>query len=149
MRSDYKQAFNPSENTPFNPIRLRIKIISARQLPKSPSRKKNEICSPVVKLYVRGFVCDKASQSTHVISGNGFNPCWNCDVQFNIFMPEIAVLLFTISDSVTTIGSKVIAYYSIPISCIRTGYRIVPLFSSLGKQIPMSDLFCKFSIEHL
>lgn len=55
MRSNYNQAFNPVENSPFNPINLQIKIISARQLPKSNFRKKNEICSSFVKVSCSRF----------------------------------------------------------------------------------------------
>lgn len=102
----------------------------------------------MLRFLVQGFICDKASKSTHVVSGNGFNPIWNHTVHLTIYMPEVAVLLFTVSDSVVTLGSKVIAYYSIPISCIRTGYRVVPLScSSTGKNLPMTDLFFSFSIS--
>lgn len=72
--------------------------------------------------------------------------------------PENAVLLFLVYyeyDSLTgliqytKVSKMKAAYYSIPISCIRQGYRFVPLYNVDGSKSPLSDLFCNISIKHL
>ena len=146
MLHDYKYTFNPTIPNAYHPIQLNIKVISGRQLPKIPNRKKGECASPQVEISISGFNCDQGKQVTNTISNNGFNPIWDYTCKFTINMPELATLLLVVKDtSAPTLASKsVLAYHSIPVSCIQSGYRIVPLFQS-GKQIPLADLFCNFS----
>lgn len=153
MLHDFRKPFDPAEfpnDSSRPPIKLKIEILSARQLPKS-SRKKGDIVNPFVTASIVGMTCDSKSKSTKVVKANGFNPYWGKTVEFDIYMPEMATLLFLIYDEDTFAslhGRFKIAYYSIPVTCIKEGYRIMELFDETGKKCPMSDLFCRFQFSH-
>ena len=112
--------------------------------------------NPYVTAIIRGFKVDTSSDSTMKVKGNGFNPHWNRHMEFNIYYPENAVLLFIIyheSDGIKGIlsknatGKKKLAYYSLPVGCIKEGYRWMELLNEDGIKAPMADLLCRFSIE--
>ena len=80
-------------------------------------------------------------------------------MEFDIKFPEMAVLVIIVyhepdglKSFLTGAGgsSKIrLAYYSLPVSCIRQGYRIMELYNEIGMRSPMSDLFCRFKIDFL
>jgi phosphatidylinositol phospholipase C, delta len=135
--------------SPPSPISLSVEILSARQLPKS-KRKKGELVNPFVKISVQGHADDAQAQTTHTIRSNGFNPFWGKKMQFTVKFPELAVLLILVYDDDTFAswnGRQKIAYYSLPIGCIKQGYRVLELYNEDGKKSMMSDLLCRFNIS--
>ena len=110
---------------------------------------------------IRGFKVDTITVNTQKVKGNGFNPLWNRTFEFDIYFPENAVLLFVIYHEIDGIkqilagpsglqsGKVKLAYYSLPIACLKQGYRVMDLLDEDGHKAPMTDLLCKFKIEHL
>jgi phosphatidylinositol phospholipase C delta len=72
--------------------------------------------------------------STAVVNNNGFFPIWNSEkFVFTVENGAVAMLLIQVFDKdIGTVASKdeLIASSSIPISCLRTGYRSVQLFDA-------------------
>lgn len=177
MLHDYNSTFDEDTATPINPIRLNLEVISAHQLTNGSKSDVINISfflcyyfeifnisfsqsiNPSVTVSIRGFKVDTKSLCTSKVKGNGFNPSWCKKMEFDIMFPENAVLLFLIYSELDTfkgilkngvVESKTkIAYYALPISCIRPGYRTMELYAMDGSRIPMADLFCRFTITHL
>ena len=61
---------------------------------------------------------------------NGLNPVWNNADAFEVDVkkPSVALLMFTVWDSE---AGDFIAGSTLPVSCLRPGYRSVALFDSL------------------
>lgn len=72
------------------------------------------------------------TQQTAPANNNGLNPIWkdgsNNEFEFCVKRPSVAMVMFTVWDSVT---GDFIAGSAVPINCIRGGYRSVALFDSL------------------
>jgi hypothetical protein len=90
------------------------------------------------------------SALTLVTTATGFNPSWQERFEFTIHMKEQAVFLLMFYDTdpfASVSGRTKLAYYSIPVRCIRAGYRFLPLRDpgTVGaKPIPLCDALCKF-----
>jgi len=141
---DEKSGFNA--NTKIKPAKtLIITIISGWQLPKVQGKEENqsgEIIDPYVKIKLRGAPVDEGkSQKTKVVKNNGFNPVWNAEFKFPICYPELAVLLFSVSDADVISSDDFIGQYAIPILNIREGYRSVPLKDARGSTYEKASLF--------
>ena len=149
LSTSQKYAFNVTNYVPNYPIKLQITVYSARNLPKP---KNKELSNPFVKLIISGTELDCNAQQTNVIRANSFNPVWQKTYTFSISMPELAVLSIIICDTPDSIIplplqlDNVLCYFALPVACINTGYRIVPLYAE-GKELQLSDLFCKFTID--
>lgn len=51
----------------------------------------------------------------------GFNPSWNENFQFDVYVPELAVVRFVIEDHDSTSDNEFIAQYTIPFSSLNMG----------------------------
>lgn len=51
----------------------------------------------------------------------GFNPSWNENFQFDVYVPELAVVRFVIEDYDSTSNNEFIAQYTIPLSSLNMG----------------------------
>lgn len=51
----------------------------------------------------------------------GFNPSWNENFQFDVYVPELAVVRFVIEDHDTTSDNEFIGQYTIPFSSLNMG----------------------------
>ena len=80
---------------------------------------------------------------TKTIIDNGFNPFFeNFKCEFSFHCPELAFVIFQVWDF-DKVGSKTkLGWYSIPVQCIRQGYRIIPLKNDSLEIIQSSSLFC-------
>ncbi|CAM9582267.1 unnamed protein product [Ectocarpus sp. 12 AP-2014] len=142
--------FHP-EHGPFPPggITLTVKVVSGRQLPKPGGAQQGEIIDPYVVVSVHGLPSDcKKAKSTKVIQDNGFNPIWNETSTFEITMPEVALLMFTVMDKDVN-KDDFIAQTVLPVKNVRKGYRSLRLYSSSGTQhgdFEHSSLLCRFAI---
>uniref|UniRef100_A0A667ZS93 Phosphoinositide phospholipase C n=1 Tax=Myripristis murdjan TaxID=586833 RepID=A0A667ZS93_9TELE len=130
-----KPSFLRDGATEFDPITLtrgpwllspRRHIISAQQLPKV-NKKKSSIVDPLVK--------------TEPIENNGFNPSWNQSFQFEVYVPELALVRFVIEDYDSTSDNEFIAQYTLPFNSLQMGYRHVPLLNKNGDPLPAAGLF--------
>ncbi|XP_077997478.1 1-phosphatidylinositol 4,5-bisphosphate phosphodiesterase delta-1-like [Glandiceps talaboti] len=145
-----KPAFLTSPKTEFDPENpgnesrclLKIQVISGQQFPKISS----EIIDPYVKVYIVGAPCDWNEAKTAVVKDNGFNPTWNETLEFDIKVPELAMVRFLVRDYEKIGTNEFIGQYSIPMTSMQQGYHHLPLLSKVGeKQIP-ACLFVNVSI---
>uniref|UniRef100_A0A4W6DC17 Phosphoinositide phospholipase C n=1 Tax=Lates calcarifer TaxID=8187 RepID=A0A4W6DC17_LATCA len=105
-----------------------VMVISAQQLPKINKDKQKSIVDPLVR-------------ETHHINNNGFNPMWNQTFQFNIQVPELALVQFVVEDYDSTSQNDLIGQYCLPLTSVQNGYRHVPLLTKRGDVICSAGLF--------
>eukprot|EP01105_Mastigella_eilhardi_P004772 TRINITY_DN1640_c0_g1_i6.p1 TRINITY_DN1640_c0_g1~~TRINITY_DN1640_c0_g1_i6.p1 ORF type:complete len:708 (+),score=157.51 TRINITY_DN1640_c0_g1_i6:1394-3517(+) len=134
--------FPSSMRSPYpvtqNQLLLEVTVLSARHLPQ-PSK---IAVDATVSLQICGAPGDTKEFTTHAIKSNGFNPGWNEKAAFRMAHHEEAVLLVQVCCKASTL-----AHYALPVSCIRPGYRIVPLLDTHEREVPLSTLFCRFDFS--
>uniref|UniRef100_A0A671XDW1 Phosphoinositide phospholipase C n=1 Tax=Sparus aurata TaxID=8175 RepID=A0A671XDW1_SPAAU len=118
-----------------------IMVISAQQLPKINKDKHKSIVDPLVRVEIYGVPADNASKETHYIDNNGFNPMWNERFEFNIQVPELAMVRFVVEDYDSTSQNDLIGHYCLPLTSVQSGYRHVPLLTKRGDVICSAGLF--------
>ncbi|XP_004635294.1 1-phosphatidylinositol 4,5-bisphosphate phosphodiesterase delta-1 isoform X2 [Octodon degus] len=144
-------------NTPFNarsltpgpwlaPKKLNVKIISGQQLPKV-NKSKNSIVDPKVTVEIHGVSQDMASRQTAVITNNGFNPRWNTEFEFEVVVPELALVRFVVEDYDASSKNDFIGQSTIPWHSLKQGYRHIHLLSKNGDQHPSATLFVKITLQ--
>ncbi|XP_072219670.1 1-phosphatidylinositol 4,5-bisphosphate phosphodiesterase delta-1-like isoform X2 [Leuresthes tenuis] len=146
-----KPAFMRETATEFDPITLtrgdwlrhktlHVMIVSGQQLPKV-NKKKSSIVDPLVKVEIYGVPADVAEKETGSVDNNGFNPSWNVNFQFDVYVPELALVRFTVEDHDSTSGNEFIGQYTLPFNSLQMGYRHVPLLNKNGDLLPSAGLF--------
>ncbi|XP_037313896.1 1-phosphatidylinositol 4,5-bisphosphate phosphodiesterase delta-1-like isoform X1 [Pungitius pungitius] len=146
-----KPAFMRDGATEFDPITLtrgpwlkhktlHVMVISAQQLPKVNTRK-TSIVDPLVRVQVYGVPADVAEKETAAVANNGFNPAWNENFQFDVYVPELALVRFTIEDHDSTSSNDFVGQFTLPFDSLKMGYRHVPLLGKNGDTLPSSGLF--------
>lgn len=75
----------------------------------------------------------------------GNNPVYVQSFEFNINFPDLALIRFAVLDD-EHIGDDFIAQYTVPFTCLRTGYRHVQLKSHNGSPIANCTLFVHVAI---
>ncbi|XP_071346561.1 1-phosphatidylinositol 4,5-bisphosphate phosphodiesterase delta-1-like isoform X4 [Trachinotus anak] len=119
---------------------LHVMIISAQQLPKV-NQKKSSIVDPLVKVEVFGVPADVAEKETSPIENNGFNPAWNENFQFDVYVPDLALVRFLVEDHDSTSDNEFVGQYTLPFNSLKMGYRHVPLLNKNGDRLPSAGLF--------
>ncbi|XP_055007621.1 1-phosphatidylinositol 4,5-bisphosphate phosphodiesterase delta-1-like isoform X2 [Boleophthalmus pectinirostris] len=146
-----KPAYMRNKATDFDPITLtrgewlrhkifHVMIISGQQLPKV-NKKKSSVVDPIVKVEIHGVPADVATKETHVINNNGFNPSWNESFQFDVYVPELALVRFLVEDYDSTSDNEFVAQYTVPFTSLQMGYRHIPLLDKTGDALPSARLF--------
>lgn len=127
------------------PRTIQIEIISGHCLPKPGGVKIGEAIDPYVRVELHDvrttpdgreeFVSDELE--TRVVKNNGFCPSWNTGEykSFQVQNPNVAMFYFEVMDEDLGIDDKV-ASASIPVNCLREGYRSVSLWSGHRSQLP-------------
>ena len=140
------------------PRKLSIRVLSGVCLPKSAEKKSG---SSSINPFVRVTLYDASPASllpspvfkTQVVEGNGLNPVWNTQeaASFSCLNPSVGMVLFAVYDHCTTSNTDLfIGASAMPVSCIREGYRCVPLFDSNNNRsgaMKFASLFVKVKIE--
>ena len=135
-------------------LKLTVNIISAQQLKvitRSNSGKNKDIVDPFISVSLRGIQADEESNplfKTGVIQDNGFNPQFNETVTFNIRAPDLAFLVIQAWDK-DNLNDERLGWYSMPISCLRKGYRVIPMRGDSLEIIDNSFVFCHFTVEKI
>ncbi|XP_004676692.1 PREDICTED: 1-phosphatidylinositol 4,5-bisphosphate phosphodiesterase delta-1 isoform X2 [Condylura cristata] len=148
---DPNSTFNPHTLTKgswLNKKQLNIKVITGQQLPKV-NKSKNSIVDPKVTVEIHGMAQDMASRQTAVVTNNGFNPWWDKEFEFKVNVPELALVRFVVEDYDASSKNDFIGQCTIPLSCLKQGYRHVHLLSKNGDQYPSATLFVKVSLQDL
>ncbi|XP_019361508.1 PREDICTED: inactive phospholipase C-like protein 2 isoform X1 [Gavialis gangeticus] len=138
---------NAKDSLPGVPAQLlHLKIISGQNLPKPKgSGAKGEVVEPYVCAEIHGIPADCAEHRTKTALQSGDNPVFDESLEFQINLPELAVLRFVVLDD-DYIGDEFIAQYTIPFECLQTGYRHVPLQALTGEPLPNATLFVHVAI---
>nr|XP_046259083.1 inactive phospholipase C-like protein 1 [Scatophagus argus] len=130
------------------PQTLRIKVISAHNLPKPlGSGAKGEVIDPYVVLELHGVPADCAEQRTRTAAQNQDNPLFDETFEFQVNMPELALLRFVVLDD-DYIGDDFIGQYTVAFECLQPGYRNVPLLGIAGDPLPHTSLFVHVAITN-
>eukprot|EP00999_Lentomonas_sp_LEN2_P002896 NODE_75_length_2456_cov_88.420781_g54_i0.p1 GENE.NODE_75_length_2456_cov_88.420781_g54_i0~~NODE_75_length_2456_cov_88.420781_g54_i0.p1 ORF type:complete len:664 (-),score=98.03 NODE_75_length_2456_cov_88.420781_g54_i0:17-2008(-) len=126
---------------------LNVHVISGQQIPKpkGPGKMKR-IISPFVSVEIFGRQCDTHQQRTKTCKDNGFKPIWDESFVFEITMPELALLRFSVYDDTGLAGDDMIGQATIPLDSVRSGYRHVHLENDRGEPLNNCSLFVKTSI---
>lgn len=147
-----KPPYMRNEDTDFDPITLtrgewlrhktlHVMIISGQQLPKVNKKKSSSIVDPLVKIEIHGVPADVATKETHFVENNGFSPSWNENFQFDVYVPDLALVRFLVQDHDSTSDNEFVAQYTIPFNSLQMGYRHVPLLNKTGDLLPSAGLF--------
>ncbi|XP_059966482.1 1-phosphatidylinositol 4,5-bisphosphate phosphodiesterase delta-1 isoform X1 [Mesoplodon densirostris] len=126
--------------------RLNVRVISGQQLPKV-NKNKNSIVDPKVTVEIHGVGQDVASRQTAVVTNNGFNPWWDADFEFEVIVPELALVRFVVEDYDASSKNDFIGQSTIPLNSLKQGYRHIHLLSKNGDQHPSATLFVKVGLQ--
>ncbi|NXQ39370.1 PLCD4 phosphodiesterase, partial [Catharus fuscescens] len=146
---DKETLFNPNDPSSREgpgPITLTIQVISGQQLPKVANSKEGAIIDPLVRVEVYGVPADQAHQETKYIENNGFNPRWDETLQFQLHVPELALIRFVVEDYDKTSRNDFVGQFTLAFANIKPGYRHIHLLSKDGTSIPPSSLFVHIRI---
>lgn len=131
------------------PQLLRLKIISAQQLPKPRgSVSKGDTIEPYVVVEIHGIPVDCAEQRTVAApAGNavGYNAVFENTFEFCVQLGSLALVRFVVLDD-HAIGDDFIGQNTIPFDCLLSGYRHVRLRNDTGEPIPLATLFVHITI---
>ncbi|NXP58463.1 PLCD4 phosphodiesterase, partial [Chloropsis cyanopogon] len=165
---------DPSSREGLGPITLTIQVISGQQLPKVANSKEGAIIDPLVRVEIYGVPADQAHQETKYIENNGetqqhhgprraqtkpccpspstcslfpgFNPRWDETLQFQLHVPELALIRFVVEDYDKTSRNDFVGQFTLAFANIKPGYRHIHLLSKDGTSIPPSSLFVHICI---
>ncbi|XP_077086038.1 inactive phospholipase C-like protein 2 [Siphateles boraxobius] len=140
---------NTKDSVPgVSPQLLHIKIISGQNFPKPKgSGAKGDVVDPYVYVEIHGIPADCAEQRTKTVHQNGDNPIFDESFEFQINLPELAMVRFVVLDD-DYIGDEFIGQYTIPFECIQPGFRHIPLQSLTGEVLPHAWLFVHVAITN-
>lgn len=98
-----------------------FQIISGQQLPKPrDGAARSDIVDPYVTVEVFGIPSDCDEERTKTVQHNGYNPIFDESFEFQINLPELALVRFAVLDD-EAIGDAFIGQYTIPFDCMQTG----------------------------
>ena len=110
--------------------------MAARYLSRKSGR--GILFSPFVEVEINGADYDNAKYKTKSVSDNGFNPDWNDSFDFQIHNPDLAILRFVIYDVDIFGDANFIGQYTVPVRCIRHGYRSIPLKNAYSEDLELA-----------
>lgn len=115
---------------PENRESWRIKTLCGSYLPSPASKKAGSQINPYVKVSMYGDDQQNFHYRTKIVGKNGINPVWNDEegCEFICTSPSLSMLVFTVWDKDPEDRDSFIGAAAMPVSCIRQGYRSVPLF---------------------
>lgn len=131
-----------------SPQLLHVKVISGQNLPKPRgSEAKGDVVDPYVYVEIHGIPADCTEHRTRTVTQNGDNPVFDESFEFQINLPELAMVRFVVLDD-DFIGDEFIGQYTISLECLQPGYRHVPLQSLTGEELPHAKLFVHVALTN-
>ncbi|XP_071355631.1 inactive phospholipase C-like protein 2 [Trachinotus anak] len=131
-----------------SPQLLHVKVISGQNLPKPRgSEAKGDVVDPYVYVEIHGIPADCTERRTRTVTQNGDNPIFDESFEFQINLPELAMVRFVVLDD-EFIGDEFIGQYTISLECLQPGYRHVPLQSLTGEELPHAKLFVHVALTN-
>ncbi|OWK13983.1 PLCD3 [Cervus elaphus hippelaphus] len=141
-------------NTTFDPecpgpprTTLTVQVLTAQQLPKLNAEKPNSIVDPLVRIEIHGVPADCARKETNYVLNNGFNPRWGQTLQFQLRVPELALVRFVVEDYDVTSPNDFVGQFTLPLSSLKQGYRHIHLLSKDGASLSPATLFVHICIR--
>ncbi|CEF67572.1 C2 domain and Phospholipase C, phosphatidylinositol-specific, X domain and Phosphoinositide phospholipase C family and Phospholipase C, phosphatidylinositol-specific, Y domain and EF-hand domain pair and Pleckstrin homology-like domain and Phospholipase C, phosphoinositol-specific, EF-hand-like domain and PLC-like phosphodiesterase, TIM beta/alpha-barrel domain-containing protein [Strongyloides ratti] len=145
MREDL---FAPNDRLSYCTQILHLRILSGQQLPRPRgSNVKSDSADPFVVVEVFGIPLDCAEERTKTVRNESANPNFDESLQFQINVPELALIRFLVLDD-DFIGDDFIGQYTIPFECLQSGYRHIPLLNNEGDPIENCSLFVHIAITN-
>ncbi|CAD5213613.1 unnamed protein product [Bursaphelenchus okinawaensis] len=142
------EVFSPVDKMPFAPQVLHLRVISGQQLPRPRgSTAKGDSTDAFVVVEIFGIPADCAEERTKTVRNDSFNPNFDESFQFEVCIPEIALVRFLVLDD-DYIGDDFIGQYTIPFECLQSGYRHIPLLNNEGEPLENSTLFVHVAITN-
>ncbi|PAV87282.1 hypothetical protein WR25_01393 [Diploscapter pachys] len=142
------ELFVPGEKMPTAPQILHLRILSAQHLPRPRgSNAKGDSSDPFVVVEVFGLPADCAEERTKTVKNDGHNPSFDESFQFQICVPELALIRFLVLDD-DYIGDDFIGQRTIPFECLQPGYRHIQLLNNEGDPLDNATLFVHVAITN-
>ncbi|KAL1779168.1 1-phosphatidylinositol 4,5-bisphosphate phosphodiesterase delta-3 [Sigmodon hispidus] len=142
-------------NTTFDPespgpprTTLTVQVLTAQQLPKLNAEKPSSIVDPLVRVEIYGVPEDCAHKETDYVLNNGFNPCWGQTLQFQLRVPELALVRFVVEDYDSTSPNDFVGQFTLPLNSLKQGYRHIHLLSKDGASLSPATLFVHICIQN-
>ena len=76
--------------------------------------------------------------------GNGFNPVWIENCEFDILNPDLALLRF---EALNEGNLNLIGQAVFPVPCLKTGFRSIPLKNAWNEELELSTLLVYVEIR--
>ncbi|XP_006833582.1 PREDICTED: 1-phosphatidylinositol 4,5-bisphosphate phosphodiesterase delta-3 [Chrysochloris asiatica] len=127
---------------------LTIKVLTAQQLPKLNAEKPSSIVDPLVRVEIHGVPADCAHKETDYVLNNGFNPCWEQTLEFQLRVPELVLVRFVVEDYDATSSNDFVGQFTLPLNSLKQGYRHIHLLSKDGTSLSPATLFVHIRIQH-
>ncbi|XP_068228881.1 1-phosphatidylinositol 4,5-bisphosphate phosphodiesterase gamma-1 isoform X1 [Palaemon carinicauda] len=126
------------------PLHLNIKILGARHLTKSG----RGCISPLVEVEIIGCDYDCAPKyATKPIRENGLNPMWRKTLMYTVCNPECALIRFVVYDEDMFSEHNQIGQATYPVTCIREGFRSIPLKNAYSEEFELASLLVHLKIS--
>ncbi|VDK79797.1 unnamed protein product [Litomosoides sigmodontis] len=143
-----EELFVPGNMMSIPPKILHLRILSAQQLPRPRgSTAKGNSTDPYVVVEIFGCPSDCTVERTRTVKNDGANPSFNELFQFEITIPEMALIRFLVLDD-DFIDDDFIGQYTIPFECVKSGYRHVPLLNNEGEVLENCTLFVHVAVTN-
>jgi len=110
---------------------LKIRVISAWQLPKEGGKSNGEIIDPFAVVGIHGCALDSNTKplKTPVVKNNGYNPVWESYGEFPLRFLSLALLKIVVLNGSS---SSYIAHSITPVTLLKKGFRSLPLYNAKG-----------------
>ncbi|CAG0889393.1 unnamed protein product [Darwinula stevensoni] len=126
---------------PAGEWRVEMRLVSGSCLPKPKGKLDGEVVDPYVQVKLYGHSKDKFKFKSKFIHNNGFNPHWDEKFEFVARVPHLAHLLFLVKDYKTSGKDDCLAAYSLPLTCLQSGYRCIRLEDLSGNPLFPACIF--------
>ncbi|XP_057630855.1 1-phosphatidylinositol 4,5-bisphosphate phosphodiesterase delta-3 [Chionomys nivalis] len=127
---------------------LTVQVLTAQQLPKLNAEKPSSIVDPLVRVEIHGVPADCAHKETDYVLNNGFNPCWEQTLQFQLRVPELVLVRFVVEDYDATSPNDFVGQFTLPLNSLKQGYRHIHLLSKDGASLSPATLFVHICIQN-
>ncbi|CAJ0580631.1 unnamed protein product, partial [Mesorhabditis spiculigera] len=142
------ELFVPGDKLPTQPQVVHLRIVSGQQLPRPRgSTAKGDSADPFVVVEIFGVPSDCAEERTRTIKNDSVNPCWDESFQFQVSVPEVALVRFLVLDD-DFIGDDFIGQYTLPFDCLQPGYRHIHLRNNEGDPLESATLFVHIAVTN-
>ncbi|KAK6100671.1 Phosphatidylinositol-specific phospholipase C X domain family protein [Brugia pahangi] len=143
-----EEVYTPGDIMPIPPQILYLRILSGQHLPRPRgSTAKGNSTDPYVVVEIFGCPTDCTEERTRTVKNDGANPAFDESFQFEITVPEMALIRFLVLDD-DFIDDDFIGQYTIPFECLKNGYRHVPLLNNEGEVLENCTLFVHVAVTN-